>query len=345
MKENLNVLLTSVGRRTYLVEYFRAALGGRGEVHAANSAWTYPMQVADRALVTPLIYDGGYIEALLAYCQEWDIGAVLSLFDIDLPVLAESRARFEEIGVRLVVSDLEVTRICNDKWRTYEFLRQHGFAAPATYLSREECERALASGEARFPLFVKPRWGMGSIGIFRAENPRELEVFSEKVRAEIARSYLRYESRQAPEESVMIQGALVGEEYGLDVLNDLGGEFLTCVPKRKVAMRAGETDSAEIVADPELHALGRRLSGALGHIANLDVDCFWDGNECSVLELNCRFGGQYPFSHLAGADFPGAIVAMLRGEPVPGAMLCARPGTLGFKDLRPVLLRAPGLEP
>ena len=28
-----------------------------------------------------------------------------------------------------------------------------------------------------FPLILKPRWGMGSIGIYKADNLEELEVF------------------------------------------------------------------------------------------------------------------------------------------------------------------------
>ena len=44
----MNVLLTCVGRRNYMVEYFREALNGRGQVYAANSyAETAGMAVAE----------------------------------------------------------------------------------------------------------------------------------------------------------------------------------------------------------------------------------------------------------------------------------------------------------
>ena len=33
----MNILLTSAGRRTYLVEYFKEALAGHGKVYASNS--------------------------------------------------------------------------------------------------------------------------------------------------------------------------------------------------------------------------------------------------------------------------------------------------------------------
>jgi len=339
MKNALNILITSVGRRSYIIEYFKEALKGSGEVHAANSVMTYAMQVADHAFLTPLIYDQKYIDTVLDYCRARRISAVLSLLDIDLPVLAGNFNRFAEIGVTLVVPDLEVTRICNDKWRTFEFLYRHNISVPLSFLTLADCRQALASGEIHFPLVVKPRWGLGSIGLFYAENDAELNVFHDKARQEISRTYLKYESRQDPEHSVIIQAKMTGEEYGLDILNDLDGRFLACIAKKKIAVRAGETDAAEIIADPALHELGERLSVCLAHVGNLDVDCFRaDDGTFSVLELNCRFGGQYPFCHLAGADFPGAIVAMLRRESIPAQMLVAKPGVIGFKDLRPVVL-------
>lgn len=339
MNDKLNILITSVGRRSYMVEYFRKALQGRGEVHAANSEMTYAMQIADHAVITPLIYADDYIETLLAYCRDWNIRAVLPLFDIDLPILAANRDRFRENGVTALVPDGAIARICNDKWQTCQFLCEHGISTPASYLTLEDCRRALSAGVITFPVVVKPRWGLASIGLFHAETDRELDTFYARSRREIERSYLKYESGQDPEQSVLLQQALAGDEYGLDILNDLDGRFRACVPKRKIAMRAGETDMAEIVADPELHELGRRLSACLKHIGNLDVDCFETEGRFSVLELNCRFGGQYPFAHLAGADFPGAIVAMIRGEPVPAGMLTASPGVIGYKDLRPVILK------
>ncbi len=338
MTDSLNILITSVGRRSYMIDYFKTALKGSGSVHAGNSVMTYAMQRADHMVITPLIYADDYVDSLLSYCRKWNIRAVLSLLDIDLPILARSKSRFREIGVELLVPEADVADTCNDKWRTCQFLHEHGIPTPATFVTLADARCAIANRDTDYPLVVKPRWGLGSIGIFYADNERELDVLYEKCRREVGSSTLRYESRQDPDRSVLLQAMLTGDEYGLDVLNDLNGRFLACVAKKKIAMRAGETDAAEIVEQEELQLLGKSLAGCLGHVANLDVDCFHSSGMFYVLELNCRFGGQYPFSHLAGADFPGAIVAMLRGEDVSPGSLVATPGTIGYKDLRPVLM-------
>lgn len=57
-----------------------------------------------------------------------------------------------------------------------------------------------------------------------------------------------------------------------------------------------------------------------------------------VLELNCRFGGQYPFSHLAGVNYPKQIVRWLLGEETDPSLLNAKINVLSCKDLVPVVL-------
>jgi carbamoyl-phosphate synthase large subunit len=335
----MNILLTSTGRRTYMVNYFKEALKGIGQVHAANSVETYTSQLADKFVVTPLIYDNSYIHFLFDYCLKNNINAIISLFDIDLPILAKSKQRFADRGIYLLVSNYKFTQICNDKWLTYKFLIKNGFNIPATCLSITQAQAALEKGEIKFPVIIKPRWGMGSIGIFQADNDEELKVLYKKTQNSINDSYLKYESSQDPEKSVIIQEKLIGNEYGLDIFNNLNGEFLTCVPKKKLAMRAGETDGAEIIASAELFKLGEELSFFSKHVGNLDVDCFYTNGKFDILEMNCRFGGQYPFSHLAGVDFPKAIVKMLLNEKVDDNLLKAKVGTIGIKDLVPVKLK------
>ena len=78
----MNILLTSTGRRTYMVKYFQEALMGKGLVHAANNVLTYSLTQADRYVITPDIYDEAYIDFLIDYCVREKIDALVPLFDI-----------------------------------------------------------------------------------------------------------------------------------------------------------------------------------------------------------------------------------------------------------------------
>ena len=330
----MKILLTSAGRRGYLVQYFKKALEGFGEIHVANSSpHSTAMKYGDQFVVTPLIYADAYIPFLKEYCEANQIDALISLFDIDLPILANHSHEFEEIGVKVIVSNKEVISICNDKWHTFNFLEKQGFHTPLTFLSIKEAAAAVSKGIIDFPLIIKPRWGMGSIAIFEADNLEELTILYKKTRNIINSSYLSYEAQQSEEHCVIIQEKLVGQEYGLDVINDLEGNYRSTIVKKKVAMRSGETDSAETIANLELEQTGAKLSETLRHIANLDTDVFIVDGKPYVLEMNARFGGGYPFSHLAGVDLPKAIIKWISGKVVEDSLLTARVGVVGYKDI------------
>lgn len=334
----MNILLTSVGRRTYLIEYFRQALAGIGKVYASNSVLTYSLLQADGYVLTPNIYDESYISFLLKYCQNQNIQAVISLFDIDLPVLAKNKSLFEQQGITIVVSDYRVTQICNDKWQTYNFLLSIGLKQKPLYINLKDAQIALAAGTMHYPVFVKPRWGMGSIGIYKVENDEELGILYNKLHREIFHTYLKYESSEDVDSCIVIQEAIMGQEHGIEVLNDLHGNYVATFAKKKIAMRSGETDIAESEDSTQFETIGKTISKHLGHIANLDVDCFvTDIGDIYILEMNCRFGGQYPFTHNAGVNVPLQIIKWLSGEVTDMSILTQNNGVKSCKEITPVI--------
>ncbi|MCG6223062.1 ATP-grasp domain-containing protein [Vibrio diabolicus] len=335
----MNILLTSVGRRSYLVNYFKEAVTSlNGKVFAANSIATYALKQADAFTLTPQIYSSEYIDYLINYCEKNKITVLISLFDIDLPILAKNKQRFKDAGVDVIVSDPEVIDICNDKWKTYQFLVKNNINTPKTYISLEKAVQAIDSKELEYPVIIKPRWGMGSIGIYKVNDLNELKVLYKKVRNEIESSYLKFESQSNIEQSILIQQCINSDEYGIEVVNDLYGNYVNSLCKKKIAMRAGETDIAITIDNKDLQGIGSKLSTKLKHIANLDVDCLLENNNFYVLELNARFGGQYPFSHLAGANLPLQIIEWVSGKETNFDYVSVDINIKGTKDLNPVAL-------
>lgn len=331
----MRILLTSVGRRSYLVDYFKAALKLGDEVHVANSTKLSPaFMIADKAVVTPLIYDPEYIPFLMHYCYENKINAIIPLFDIDLPILAANKDNFIKIGVKVIVSSIDVIDICNDKLRTFNFLVDNHFATPKTFIDQKELRFAINNGEVNYPLIIKPRWGMGSIGLYQVDNDEELQVLINKANRDIANTYLKYQNRIDLEKSVIIQEKLEGQEYGLDIINDLNGNYQTTVVKIKHAMRSGETDCAETCKNAMLENIGEQIAEKLKHIANLDVDAFIVNEKVYILEMNARFGGGYPFTHQAGVNLPKAIVHWLNNESANPSLFKVKTGMIFQKDIK-----------
>ena len=330
----MNILLTSVGRRTYMIKFFKDALGVGGKVYASNSVLTYTMLQADGYFITPYIYDSSYIDTLLEICKKHNITSIISLFDIDLPVLAANKFRFNDAGIDVVVSEYNVTQICNDKWKTYQFLKNHGFRQAFSSLSYLDVLEAVRNGVVTYPIIVKPRWGMGSIGVYTAYTDEELKVLSQKLSREVFDTYLRFESNQDPDLCVIFQEKIHGLEYGMEVLNDLSGNFVKSFVKRKLSMRAGETDIAETVESVSISEVGKIVSGYLHHYGVLDVDLFvTDAGEIVILEMNCRFGGQYPFTHNAGVNIPRQLIKWLSGDTTDWNLLNMRSGVVSSKEI------------
>ncbi|MBQ2885164.1 MAG: ATP-grasp domain-containing protein [Alphaproteobacteria bacterium] len=328
----MNILFTCAGRRTYLLKYFKENLAEGDKVVATDMQLSAPaLQVADVKIQVPAVYDPEYVNITLDICRDQKIGALLSLNDLELPILAENKARFEELGVKVIVSSPEVIDIAFDKYKTAQWVESLGLVAPKTYVRLEDVKNALEAGDIEFPLFMKPRWGSGSIGLESIADMEELDIYYNLLMKKIKKTILA--SASVGDEYIMIQEKLTGSEFGLDIMNDLNGNHVAVSVKQKLAMRAGETDKAVTMNLPEVREMGRKIGEALGHIGNLDVDIMQraDGAYC-VLELNPRFGGGFPFSYEAGVNMPKAIIQWVKGEEVDPTMLQPEYGRMFSKN-------------
>lgn len=341
-QQEINLLLTSAGRRTYLVDWFREALEKRrkrtgvgGRLYVANSTplgaalWTYS---ADESWISPPIAADTYLPALQTYCRTHRITAVIPLLDADVAALSDKEAEnaFGRIGTRLLVPARDVVRLCDDKLAMFRFLRQHGIGVPVTYTLETFHLRVERIGFPGSAVIMKPRYGAGSRKTFRLPSLPAIAAVLDAEKAGTA---------------YIFQPEIQGEEYNLDILSDLDGHYCNTIVKRKLGMRAGETDAAEVLpaAMPAARILGRlgeQLAELLPHPGDLDCDVILTPEgQPFVLDLNARIGGGYPFAHMAGADLPGAMVAWLAGERVPPALLQAHRRVCAMKA--PALYCAP----
>lgn len=297
----LNVLLTCAGRRHYLATYFNQALGQSGRVVGTDMDLSAPaLQACDVARQVPGVFDPGYLDALKKVILEENIHMVFSLNDLEVGLLAENRAALEqETGATFYVPPVQTLEVCADKWRTFEFAQEIGVAAPETFLTVAGAINALELGRAQFPLIIKPRWGSASIGLYVVETRDDLEAGFEACRKAVAKSAL---SSLGAENSVIIQEVIQGPEYGVDILYGRQESFIGFTAKKKLAMRAGETDKAVTVAPESFQEMVAKIAAALPHRGNMDCDFLERDGKFYLLEFNPRFGGGYPFTHLAGAN-------------------------------------------
>ncbi len=293
----MRVLLSSVGRRGYLVKYFKEALAKDGEVWGGDVKKYAPaFSYCDNAVLMPKVTDPNYTDHLMEFCQKNKIDIVVPLIDPELEVLAVQRERFFDAGVMVVVSPPETVQIAYDKYLTYQFGKDNGIAVPETVITIPQAKELLADGRLSWPVVVKPRKGSASADITYCRNEKQLQY--------------AFDNCPMP----MIQKYIQGQEFGYDILSDRNYRPLSVFCKRKLAMRAGETDQAVSTDDPELIALGLKIAQNLHLFGPMDVDVMMDDGIPKLLEINPRFGGGYPCSHLAGADFPAKLISIYQNK-------------------------------
>ena len=293
----MKILLSSVGRRGYLVKYFKQALGSQGQVWGGDSSpYAAGFAYCDRRILLPTVDTSEYVDFVLDLCRKEGIDIVIPLIDPELEVLSLRRDDFQKNGIMVVVSPHSTVQMCYDKYETFKFAQQHGIAAPLTILSVEEALKLLDMGALRWPLSVKPRKGSASEDICHCRDEDRL-----------CRAF-----EVCPEP--MIQQYLEGDEFGYDLFGDQNFRSISVYCKKKLAMRAGETDKAISTADPVHINFGRKILESMQLFGPADVDVIVDGDGPKLLEINPRFGGGYPCSHMAGADFCRKLISIRLGK-------------------------------
>ena len=294
----MNILILSCGTRNKIVQYMKRELSGRGRVIATDMSPNAPaLYEADAFYLVPKMTDPGYIDRVLEICRKEQIQGVFSLIDPELSLLAEHEQRFRQIGTTVIGSSYELCERTLDKWQMYLWLKEHGYACAGSYVDKEAFYRDVEKGKISYPVFVKPVRGSASIAITRAEDRETVEfLFSHG-------------------EGLLIQEYLRGQEIGADCYIDMiSGETVSVFTKKKLVMRAGETDKGISFQDPVLFELIERFVKESGFRGQIDIDIFECGGVYYISEVNPRFGGGYPHAYEAGVNHMKYMVRNLEGK-------------------------------
>lgn len=293
----MNILLLSVGIRNKIVQYFKKALSGNGRVIVTDISELAPaIYEADQYYIVPRITDQSYFDCIFDICKKENIRGVLSLIDPELSLLASKKDEFEKLGVKVIGSSFELCEMTLDKYKMYLWLQKHGYNCAKSYIYKEEFFSDVKAGLIDYPVFVKPVKGSASIAISKVYDNETVELLFNHT------------------EGLMIQEYLDGQEIGADVYIDMiSGEVVSVFPKKKLKMRAGETDKAISFKDNRLYALIEQFVNEAGFTGQIDVDLFYVNDEYYISEVNPRFGGGYPHAHESGADHVKMIINNLNG--------------------------------
>lgn len=295
--KNINFLILAAGTRNKIVQYFKNTFEGVGKIIATDASELGPaIYDADKYYIVPPIYEPSYIDIILNICKKEHICGVLSLIDPELSLLADNKNKFDEIGVTIIGSSYSLCEMALDKMQMYEWLNAHGYRCARSWRDKEEFFKELDAGDVSFPVFVKPYRGSASISISKVFDKNTIDLLYEH------------------EDDLMIQEFLNGQEIGADVYIDMiSGEVVSIFTKKKIKMRAGETDKAVSFKDPMLFDLIEKFVLEAGYRGQIDIDIFDLNGQYYISEVNPRFGGGYPHAFECGVNHMKLIQNNLNG--------------------------------
>ncbi len=273
-------------------------LGVSGKMIAVDcSEYAPAFYRADVARKVPRCTDPDFVPVMLDLCREEKIRLIVPTIDTELPVYAEHRAVFESIGTRVAVSHPDTVEIAADKSRTNAWLVANGFPTVRQGFPEEVME--IEDGWS-FPLVVKPRCGSASVG----------------VQIVTAREFLP--GVCCGKEGLVVEEQAPGIEHTINVYVSRSGKCMAAVPHKRLEVRAGEVSKGITVRNEQLMNAARNIAEALpGAHGPMNIQMFLtEDHRLNVIEINPRFGGGYPLSHAAGADFPGMLIREALGEVV-----------------------------
>lgn len=294
----MNILIASCGTRNKIVQYFKHTLKGRGRVVATDCNPNAPaLYEADAQYIVPRITEDRYLDVIYEICQKEKITGILSLIDPELSLLALHEQEFARLGVTVIGSSYELCERTLDKWEMYKWLTAHGYACARSYMDVEAFVAEEKAGKISYPVFVKPAKGSASIAISK--------VYDEEMLRLLVRCG----------ENMMIQEFLDGQEIGADCYIDmLSKKTVSIFTKKKLVMRAGETDKGESFKDEKLFALIEDFIAEAGFAGQIDIDIFDVNGVYYISEVNPRFGGGYPHAYECGVDHMQLIINNLEGR-------------------------------
>lgn len=310
----MNILITSIGQRGYLIEHFKEVSKGKYGIFAADALKYAPaLKNADKAFVLPYASDKEYCEILIKICLENDIKAVFSINDLELPWLALYKDELGKHGINAVICDKPIIDMCTDKYYTYQFCQKNGIKAPRTYLwtEKERLLQDLSDGRMKYPIVAKPRRGSKSIGIHMLNTREEL---IEDIDA-------AQNSSMPDEQKCIYQEKLNGVLIGAHVLCNNRHEPVSIVTMKNLTEHFGETYQNIAYHDKSLFQYVFDAVNHVGAYGIIDLNIMQkDNGEFVLLEFNPRMSGGYSLSHYSNPLFTKTLLDIAVGVDVPQDM-------------------------
>ncbi|MGL5562897.1 MAG: ATP-grasp domain-containing protein [Tannerellaceae bacterium] len=287
---NMNILITSAGKRVTLVTLFKKELKA---IFPSGKVFTTDMNpnmapagiVSDNCFKVCRVTDPEYIDLLISICLENEVKLIVPTIDTELLVLSKVKDRFAQYGISIMVSDYKFISTCRDKRNTNAFFEKCQIRVP----------NPIDKNKPTYPMFAKPYDGSLSKDLFYIKTPDDLT-------AEILNHpkliFMEYIDKS------------IYKEFTVDLYYGSDHKLKSVVPRERVEIRAGEINKGFTRKNYLMPYLKDRIACLPGVVGCICIQLFYneDTNDVVAIEINPRYGGGYPLSYYAGANYPKYMI-------------------------------------
>lgn len=285
-----NILITSAGQRVSLVRAFQKEANKVSQnlrifTVDVNPVLAPACHISDGFEKIVHANDTQFISNLLSICKKMNVGIIIPTIDTELLKLAENIELFEKENIKVIISASSFIQKCRDKRVSADFFVSNGISIP----------KAVSKVNPTFPLFIKPYDGSLSKDIFVIKESSELNSYH------LTNEKLIFMEFIDPE---------LHDEYTVDAYYNKEHLLCCAVPRKRIFVRSGEINKGVTRKNQIVAFLKEKLNFIEGAIGCLTIQVFFNkiSEEIIGIEINPRFGGGFPLSYLAGANFPKWII-------------------------------------
>ena len=286
----MNILISSAGRRVSLIRAFQTEVKKRYPMAKVFASDAQPelsaaCHVADGYFSVPVLNSPDYFEVLVNECESRSIGLIIPTIDTELLPLAQNREMLKKRGITPLVASIDFVSKCRDKREIHKFFEDHGVSVAKEYSKKDFV----------LPLFIKPIDGSRSVDTYLIRDKSELTDYHFENDKLMFLQYLDHN---------------LYEEFTCDLYYSKDNRLKCAVPRKRIEVRDGEVYKALTVDNSLIPYIKEHLSYVDGAVGCLTAQFFKHKEEEKVyaIEINPRFGGGYPLSYLAGANYPQWII-------------------------------------
>jgi len=242
--------------------------------------------LCDKYYLVPKGNNPAFLQEIIKICDIEKPKAIISGPEEELLVFSRNKKLFERKGILVLVPEYEIVKMCVDKVATYKFFKKENIPTPEIY----------KKDEVNFPIIIKPRFGRGSINIFKAKNKEELEFYLKRVKNPIIQEFVN------------------GVEYTVDIFSDLQGNPLSIVPRTRIQVESGISMKGKTIYDKEIMDFCAKIAERLKLVGPSCIQCIKDKKGPKFIEINPRFGGGSILSIKADPTIVTNLVKIIKEE-------------------------------